>query len=217
MNETQEFDYQWANLPSTYIEYSPERVREFLNFTKIPSDWFRGKKCLDAGCGNGRYSYAMKELGANVDAFDISEEGVKKCRKIIPWCYKESILNLTPNSYDFVLSWGVLHHLEYPQDGFDILTEQVRRGGMLHIMVYSKKTQGVYMDLRKEFKSLDLEGKIALCKRLAKGGDIHGWWDALNPEFNRSFDVEEVINWFSAFKNVRVITQENININGVKV
>src|SRR5438874_1223600 len=27
--------------------------------------WFRGRRCLDAGCGGGRYSIAMARLGAS--------------------------------------------------------------------------------------------------------------------------------------------------------
>lgn len=210
-----EFDYQWANLPSNFIEYSPQRVSELLNFTKIPKAWFKDKWCLDAGCGNGRYSYALKQLGAKVIAIDESMEAVKKCKQVAD-CYNVSITDLSENEYDFVLCWGVLHHLENPKEGFDILSRQLKPGGILHIMVYSKNTQGIYTNHRKQFQQLNLEGRIALCKKLSGGGNIHGWWDALNPKFNHAFDVDEVLSWFSGFKNVRVITRENININGVK-
>ena len=49
-----EFDYQWSQLPSANTMYTPERVREFLKLVKLPASFFKGKFCLDAGCGNGR-------------------------------------------------------------------------------------------------------------------------------------------------------------------
>ena len=59
-----DFDYQWKNLPSKDIELNETRVKDFLSFTKIKPDKFiKDKYCLDAGCGSGRFSYAMQKLG----------------------------------------------------------------------------------------------------------------------------------------------------------
>lgn len=51
-------------------------------------DWFRGKSCLDAGCGmwdvgcGGRYSIALAHLGAaSVSGVDISAEGIEDARR----------------------------------------------------------------------------------------------------------------------------------------
>ena len=80
-----EFDYQWKNLPSEDIEYNDLRVKEFLSFTKLkPEKSIVGKDCLDAGCGIGRYTYAMQKLGANkVNSLDISSEAIKNVKKSI--------------------------------------------------------------------------------------------------------------------------------------
>ena len=76
-----DFDYQWKNLPDKGIEYNDDRIKEFLSFTKLGSRDIAGKNCLDVGCGNGRYTYAMMKLGAvKVDSFDISEEGFIKIK-----------------------------------------------------------------------------------------------------------------------------------------
>ena len=101
-----EFDYQWKNLPSEDIEYNDVRINEFLSFTKLkPEQSIQGKNCLDAGCGIGRYTYAMQKLGANkVNSLDISSEAIKKCKEINPSAYVFNITNLMPNPiYDFVL------------------------------------------------------------------------------------------------------------------
>ena len=80
-----------------------------------------------------------------------------------------------------------------------------------------KKTQGTYIKLREQFKELDEEGKLKMCEELDKGrGNIHGWYDALNPEYNLSYDHEEIVEWFreEGFKNIKVMPTSSINING---
>lgn len=238
-----DFDYQWKNLMGRdCITYNPDmyecnekRVKEFLHLTGI-KPWYKkdsfikGKVCLDAGCGPGRFTCAMQKLGAaRVDSFDISIEAVKKCKEINPNAYVFNILDLVPNPiYDFVLSWGVLHHTSNARKAFSKVASQVKNGGMLHIMVYNKENDWVYDGFRgdtcvekhKYWESLTDKEKINLCEKYAKikGGDIHGWFDALNPRYNWSFYAYEVKQWFEeeGFSdiNLRMIKQ-NINMNGI--
>ena len=67
-----------------------------------------------------------------------------------------------------------------------------------------------------------------MCEKKTKtvGGDIHGWFDAFNPEFNWSFSPEEVKVWFKeeGFDKIklRIISHFNsiptsqVNMNGIK-
>ncbi|MCK5605429.1 class I SAM-dependent methyltransferase, partial [Candidatus Pacearchaeota archaeon] len=162
-----EFDYQWKNLPSAAIEYNELRIAEFLSFTGLGREFFKGKIVLDAGCGNGRYTFAMQELGAIVDSIDISEEAVKACKRINPQTRILSVFDVS-GEYDFILSWGVLHHTADPEAGFRILADQLIPGGVLHIMLYEKSTQAQYKELRKKFRILDQKGKLAMCRELSK-------------------------------------------------
>ena len=51
---------------------------------------------------------------------------------------------------------------------------------------------------KNELEKLSFEEKIKICenKVRTKGGDIHGWFDAFNPEVSFSFTPEEVQEWF---------------------
>ena len=216
-----DFDYQWKNLPSRFIEYNGDRVKEFLKFTGLKRKSLKGKVCLDAGCGNGRYTFAMLELGAKVvDSLDISPEAVAKCQQINPRARVADIQVLEPNpSYDFVLCWGVLNHVPDPRLAFSRVSSQVRKdGGMLHIMVYHKDTQKPYEEGRKAWPNLTLEQRLMMCEEKARtvGGDIHGWFDAFNPTYNWSFAEQEPAKWFveEGFEDVRLVTKYNINMNG---
>lgn len=237
-----EFDYEWENLLGKEVlgnqekkyECNNDRVKEFLRLTDI-KPWYKkdsfikGKICLDAGCGPGRWTCAMQRLLAKkVDSFDVSEQAIKRCKKINPNAYVFDILELKPNPvYNFVLSWGVIHHTSNPRQTFSKLVSQLKKGGMLHVMVYDKKNDWFYDGYRGEptkkrdkWKSLTMEKKLELCKQFAekKGGNIHGWFDALNPEFNWSYTKEEIKDWFveEGFSKIKEgDMKSNINMNGV--
>ncbi len=217
------FDYQWENLPCEYIELNGDRINEFKNFTNISPEWFTGKMCMDAGCGSGRYTYAMMALGANVWSYDQSGAAVDKCCRINPFTFKASILDFKDTfQFDFVLAWGVLHHMPDPKAGFDRLVGQLKPGGMMHLYLYTETSQPQYSEKRKKFKNLATDDeKLEYVKWLVKteGGNEHSWWDALVPEFNWGLNVPTVREWFEGarFKDIRFITEVDINVNAIKL
>lgn len=230
-----EFDFQWSDgIEPQMYECNEQRVKEFLELTKIKPWYSRtsfvlGKNCLDAGCGPGRWTCAMLRLGAsNVDSFDINEKAVEMCKRINPKAYVFDLMELKHNPvYDFVLCWGVIHHMADPRRAFSKLATQVKKNGMLHVMVYDKKNDWFYdgfrgsdtSEARRLWASLSHEERIKMCKEKAeeKGGTIHGWWDALNPEYNYSFEPKEIKKWFEeeGFSNIRHIKADNINVNAI--
>jgi len=171
----------------------------------------------------------LQKLNAlKVDSFDLSDEAVTRCKKINPNAYVFDIMELKGNPvYDFVLSWGVIHHTSNPRKAFSKLVSQLKNGGMLHVMVYDKRNDWFYegyrgepTEKRKEWKSLTIEKQIELCEQFAekKGGNVHGWFDALNPEFNWSYTKEELKEWFveEGFSNIKLGDMKfNINMNGI--
>jgi SAM-dependent methyltransferase len=238
-----DFDYQWKNLMTpealaqdkSKFECNDERVKEFLKMTGI-KPWYKkdslikGKICLDAGCGPGRWTCAMMRLGAEkVDSFDLSQEAVKQCKEINPNAYVFDIFNLNPNPvYDFVLSWGVLHHTPDTRKAFSKVASQVKKGGMLHVMIYNKENDWVYdgyrgptcVEKHKEWEKLSIEEKMKMCEAKVKqyGVDVHGWFDAFNPEFSWSYSEQEVKDWFveEGFIDIKTkMIKQNINMNGV--
>ena len=238
-----DFDEQWKNVMDKkflthnqgQFELNSKRLKEFLNLTGI-KPWYKkqssikNKICLDAGCGPGRWTYAMMQLGANrVDSFDISSEAIKRCKQINPNSFVKNIMELEPNPiYDFVLSWGVLHHTENTRKAFSKVTSQVKNGGMLHVMIYNNQNDWAYDGFRgptcvekhAEWEKLTFEEKIKLCEEKVKnsGGDIHGWFDAYNPKYNWSHSADEVREWFEeeGFSDIKLrMIKQNINMNGI--
>lgn len=215
-----EFDLQWAKLPSPHTEYNVERVDELLSLTRLEPTFFKDARCLDVGCGNGRYTYAMQQLGAKVASFDKSPQAVDECRRVNPNTFVFDLYELPPDRrYDFVLCYGVLHHCPDPYRGFVKVASQVKPKGTLFTMVYNCRSQVIYEYGRKLWPSLSYEEQIALCKDMIAqyGGTIHGWWDSLNPEYNWSFTPKEVRKWFNMhnFGKITLTKRHPINMRGV--
>jgi hypothetical protein len=51
-----------------------------------------------------------------------------------------------------------------------------------------------------------------------RGGNIHSWFDALNPTYNWSYSSDEVEQWFKeeGFTEIKLrIVKQDINMNGI--
>src|SRR6185503_17226205 len=73
----------------TFALYDEKSFDEFaaplytrLQANDIDPSVFRGKKCLDAGCGGGRGSILMAQCGASeVVGVDLSSTNIESCRR----------------------------------------------------------------------------------------------------------------------------------------
>jgi 2-polyprenyl-3-methyl-5-hydroxy-6-metoxy-1,4-benzoquinol methylase len=163
----------------------------------------------------------MLQLGASVESIDISPEAIDACKQVNPKARVFDVMNLQPDPrFDFVFCWGVLHHLKDPRAGFTKVASQVKPHGILHIMVYHKKTQNIYEHGRQIWRTLTGEERLNLCREMVRkyGGHVHGWWDAYNPQYNWSYEPKEIKRWFEeeGFKKVELTKKYNINMRGEK-
>lgn len=104
--------------------------------------FFENKVGLDAGCGEGRYSWHVANQGAEVIAMDLSEgvnvayrnnAGLGRVHVVQGSIYS---LPIQDRSLDFVFCTGVLHHLPDPRAGFERLVSALKVGGRIMIWVY---------------------------------------------------------------------------------
>jgi ubiquinone/menaquinone biosynthesis C-methylase UbiE len=134
----------WHKLDDEQFEQSVDLFASRFEANGFDLSWLEGKKCLDVGCGGGRYSIAMSRLGAGqVVGCDVSDDGLADARMRAGGLpdvsfEKASALDLPfdDGSFDFVFSSGVLHHTTDPDKGLDELTRVLRPGGKLYLLLY---------------------------------------------------------------------------------
>jgi len=147
------FGYEWHRFPEMYDEWE----RQFIDYMQPHGpEFFRGKKVLDAGCGNGRFAYYASKYGADVWAIDLGPavEVAHRNTEPVKVNVVQADLHSPPfafESFDFIYSIGVLHHLPDPEVAFRNLLRFLKPGGEVQIYLYWKPE-------RRPIKSLLLSG-----------------------------------------------------------
>ncbi len=128
-----------------YYEEPSQLLGQRLERNGFDLGWLKGKRVLDAGCGNGRYSYALSNLGATeVVGFDMSETNLEDANKRLQdrprdgLSYQRgSVLDMPfeDESFDFVFSNGVLHHTTNLDKGLNELLRVLKKGGRGFLML----------------------------------------------------------------------------------
>src|SRR5207302_5758951 len=78
------FDFEHRRYrDSWYTRFDSGLVDQFLEDCKLPRDFFESKRALDAGCGSGRRTYALAELGAEVVAVDLTCGGLESAHEAL--------------------------------------------------------------------------------------------------------------------------------------
>ena len=143
------FGENWKNflktLNSKRIRDAEISLKEMLDVEDLKEKTF-----LDIGSGSGLFSLAARNLGAKVYSFDFDESSV--------WCTSElksrfynndtswtvtqgSVLDenflKTLGQFDYVYSWGVLHHTGEMWKALENVVELVKPKGSLFIALYN--------------------------------------------------------------------------------
>lgn len=123
---------------------------------------FGGKRCLDAGCGNGRGSLFMLSNGAaSVDTLDISQTNIDSTTHNIEdfgfknfKCHLGSLEDIPfpDETFDFVWCNGVVMHTHNPDKCLQELARVLKVGGKAWIYVYG--SGGLYWYCVKRFRAL---------------------------------------------------------------
>ncbi|MBA46097.1 MAG: hypothetical protein CMB31_05870 [Euryarchaeota archaeon] len=155
------FGDQWNDSPEDQFDESENEYKKLdRSFTTLqevfPIDLAKIKNCsvLEAGSGNGRFTYVMLKNGAKVDSFDISHAVDAHKKNMIKrklWnknlsLAQANILNMPYKkmNYDFVVCMHVLQHTPSPEKSIEKLWEMVKPGGCLVIDHYRFILKSLY-------------------------------------------------------------------------
>ena len=113
---------------------------------------------LDAGCGNGAFSFEAVKLGNRVVGIDFDPKKLKRCEefrdylKIDPKKCQFRVFNIynLPNlnqSFDQIICFETLEHLKNDQKIISLFNQILKPGGVLHLEVPSMNRKPYYGEI----------------------------------------------------------------------
>lgn len=135
---------------------------------------------LVAGCGTGQHAIgtAAKFRNSKVLAIDLSLSSLayakRKTKELgIPNIeyLQADILDLSKlnRQFDVIESAGVLHHMEQPMDGWKVLVDCLKVGGLMNIGLYSELARQHIVKMRNEISQSGTESSDAAMKSFRSG------------------------------------------------
>lgn len=187
---------------------------------KFPIDYFEGKRCLDIGCGAGRWTKTLKSLGGRVKSTDVSRHGLESTRRVnddVEALNLFDILDKRPDLHgfaDFTLCWGVLMCTHDPYQAFQNIAATVRPGGECYIMVYAPTyhASDFVLSTRRRYhqQARTNEEKLAFAYEISDAPEnAINLLDMLNTFYNWVIPQEVAVGWFEkhGFEDVIVLNQ----------
>ncbi len=138
------FGYEWNAFDG--IRAEDDDFAE-IYFRDLDLPGLAGKVGLDAGCGKGRFTRILaRHLHAEValDGSSAVEAAARSLHDMDNVAVVQADLRdapFAPESFDFISSLGVLHHLDDPFDGFKRLLTYLAPGGQLLLYLYSRPAE----------------------------------------------------------------------------
>lgn len=114
----------------------------------FPYDRHRGARVLEVGCGMGTMASCWAREGAHVTAVDLNPTAVEQTRRRFELLGLEGDIRQADGrrlpfddaTFDYVWSWGVLHHSPDLPTSLRELMRVVRPGGGYGLMLYHRRS-----------------------------------------------------------------------------
>lgn len=178
---------------------------------KFSLNHFRGKRCLDIGCGAGRWTRTLMALGATVKSVDLSEHGLQSTLQFNSDVERLDLFDIIPNrsdlheAFDFTLCWGVVMCTHDPLLAFQNVVKTTRPGGEIYLMVYAPTYHAseyvltarrrFHRECRTDQEKLDFAYALAGEDR----ANAINYLDMLNTFYNWTINEATIQGWCTLF------------------
>ena len=138
----------FAEVDARFLEWNRPLHGERPFERIFPYDRHRGGRVLEVGCGMGTMASCWAREGAQVTAIDLNPTAVNQTRRRFELLGLEGDvrqadarrLPFDDGAFDYVWSWGVLHHSPDLGQSLRELLRVTRPGGGYGVMVYHRRS-----------------------------------------------------------------------------
>ncbi len=177
-----------------FEELEDQRYRSHRHLLPWITEMQSGKSVLEIGSGIGLDTYTLARQGLEVVAIDLTQVGVATARQRFlrhkmsgSFAIAEAgYLPIADKSFDYVYSFGVLHHAADTEKTITEVHRVLKPGGEARIMLYHRRSIN---ELVHRLMGVPFEDKDELCPVV------------------RRFTLAETRVLFSAFRDVRLSLQ----------
>jgi SAM-dependent methyltransferase/uncharacterized protein YbaR (Trm112 family) len=142
LKQREHFDWYAENGDQSYCDYETTpfwKAVDAAAFGQWRPQIAQRAWLLDVGCANGRSAFRLIDSGMNLVGFDISKKMVRQAIRRATREGRHSVTTFlvadgnappfAPSSFDFVLTYGVLHHLPDPAAACRQIQRILKPGG----------------------------------------------------------------------------------------
>lgn len=228
------FSFEWNTHPQTQLDSANDsRVRSeqtLRDKTGLSPEDVSGKLVLDAGVGAGRYSEVLARWNGRVIGVDLSfaveasHQNLSKYPNVRIAQADIFKLPFAPETFDLIVSIGVLHHTPDTEQAFRSLVPLLKPGGTICIWVYPHAgdyamrnhwipfTRNIpnapfyrfcrrFVRLTQRFPESPLTRYLGgvfpvSAQTFGQENDILDTFDSYSPYFHGTHTPEEVEGWF---------------------
>lgn len=185
-------------------------IHELVQFPK-----WKGKKTLEIGMGAGTDFIQFAKAGAEAHGIDLTEKSIEHVKRrlasqgLTAQISQADAENLpfSNNIFDFVYSWGVIHHTPDTQKAVQEIYRVLKPGGSFLVMLYHKFSWLVlYLVVRRGL----LKGEL-FTKGLERIISEHTEWNNPQNPLTKVYSKREAKQMFRQFPKlaVRVIKTQS--------
>ena len=201
-----------------------DKSRRSIFVKKLDDEIPMGSNILEAGCGTGQMSIVLSRYARQIYGIDLSKGSLIEAKQFINsndiksvHLFRMNIFKLffKENTFDVIISNGVLHHTYNPKLAFSKLVRVLKPGGIIVIGLYhrygriiQKIRQSLIKNFGDSFKFLDkrFREKISDKKKYA-------WFlDQYKNPSETTHTYLEVLNWFKV-ENIEFLSSIPFDFN----
>jgi 2-polyprenyl-3-methyl-5-hydroxy-6-metoxy-1,4-benzoquinol methylase len=141
-----QIDEEFWDISKTFAHQKYPNALPFSDLIDYAS--LSGKKVLEIGCGAGSIAQVLAEAGADLTAIDLTDKAIQLTKKRFDLLDISATIKLNDaealdfpdNSFDFIWSWGVIHHSANTSQIVKEIHRVLKPNGKASIMVYHRNS-----------------------------------------------------------------------------